>query len=277
MLEGYCATREPESLVILRIIDAILQSDAFTILTSQSEAPVPLTKILESYLSCLTEDNVDWESQYMLIATRLTGQLIEQPVVLPTTNVGAQVAWYHTYSSCRISTLVYQGQAIYGLFATPEPGQVFSAVMSVKSSCTQDGEELPTPIRIKLDIPSSLEGESLSCAYWNPALNNVVRNYPVPGRWETQGCQLIGQRGLSVVCECNHLTAFAVVRNLVVSAVSTIASTNRIGLTITTYACGVISLVFIAVSPDSSHLLTTMDRCLALLSSGFLQFASCPK
>jgi len=45
--------------------------------------------------------------------------------------------------------------------------------------------------------------ENLTCAYWH-IFDNMT------AQWSTDGCNLIGIKDRNVMCECNHLTHFAI-------------------------------------------------------------------
>ncbi|UJR08985.1 hypothetical protein I4U23_013235 [Adineta vaga] len=82
-------------------------------------------------------------------------------------------------------------------------------------SLTIDKPELIKPIRnfVKMNFyleQTHLEEENgnLTCAYWHIFENNMT------AQWSTDGCRLIDIKDRNVMCECNHLTHFAVLLDI---------------------------------------------------------------
>ena len=61
-------------------------------------------------------------------------------------------------------------------------------------------------IILKYDLSSEL---SLRNNYHTP-YHSVGEDEPLTGSWSEDGCSLMEQEGEAVVCECNHLTHFAI-------------------------------------------------------------------
>ncbi|XP_072026659.1 adhesion G-protein coupled receptor G7-like [Amphiura filiformis] len=112
----------------------------------------------------------------------------------------------------QVSFKVYQESS---LFISPSKDQNLIVAGSVVSGDILGSSKLKfeEPITIKFlpyqipDIASFVSNTSL-CVFWDFDLQNGV------GDWSTEGCTFVGIENDRVVCQCNHLTNFAVLMDI---------------------------------------------------------------
>jgi hypothetical protein len=120
----------------------------------------------------------------------------------------------------------------------PEGPFINSAV--IEGQVTSSGVTFVGKVRVRLRLlQTGVTGRIQSCAFWAfdeavdansaEASLNAKRSR---GRWSTQGCQVVASEtsGDSVVCECDHLTNFAVL-----TSGPQAKSRNRFALEVITY------------------------------------------
>lgn len=88
-----------------------------------------------------------------------------------------------------------------------------SVVVSVHFSRVFSRKDLNTPVLITLmKLPEAVEnGTKTECSFWDQSLDSGY------GAWATDGCRLVSESRNEAVCECDHLTQFAL---LVVSSLT---------------------------------------------------------
>lgn len=86
------------------------------------------------------------------------------------------------------------------------------------------------------------ESSGSKCSYWEQSLDDGY------GGWSEEGCELIRENGDEVVCECNHLTNFAILSGT--AAVEAEASIQRYTIIGATFAllCVLIVLIGVAIT-----------------------------
>ena len=86
-----------------------------------------------------------------------------------------------------------------------EQYHVLTRVISLTIDKSELINDLKTLIKINFYLENNYEQNnvSLTCAYWH-IFDNMT------AQWLTDGCYLINITGQNIMCECNHLTHFAV-------------------------------------------------------------------
>ena len=82
-----------------------------------------------------------------------------------------------------------------------------SQVVSVHFQGRFSRASLETPVMIKLlKTPLAAEnGTKTECSFWDQSLDEGY------GAWSTDGCRLLSEDEISAMCECDHLTQFALI------------------------------------------------------------------
>jgi hypothetical protein len=95
---------------------------------------------------------------------------------------------------------------------------VDSPVVSLEISNISDGQTLPAPVQITISISGGKYSELYRCIYYSFANSS----------WKQDGCALVKvvnvSEGIDVICNCSHLTNFAVGRVLLVFFLSFLGS-----------------------------------------------------
>ncbi|XP_033116020.1 adhesion G-protein coupled receptor G2-like [Anneissia japonica] len=96
------------------------------------------------------------------------------------------------------------------LFSSPSTSganssvEVMSLVLSVSVPDTQV-TNLRDPVTMSFGIPPSKSNyDNATCVYWDFTLQNGI------GDWSSDGCVINSTTGDVIICDCNHLTHFAV-------------------------------------------------------------------
>ncbi|CAF3870371.1 unnamed protein product [Rotaria sp. Silwood1] len=102
----------------------------------------------------------------------------------------------------RLTFSVYNQQS--GLF-DEKNYRVFTRIISLTFDKPELTKNLGTFVKINFYLENNYEEKygNLTCAYWH-IFNNMT------AQWSTNGCYLINITDRNVMCECNHLTHFAV-------------------------------------------------------------------
>lgn len=95
-----------------------------------------------------------------------------------------------------------------GLF-DEEQYRVLARVISLTIDKPELTENLGTFVKINFYLENNFQDENmnLTCAYWH-----IYKN--MSAQWATEGCYLIDRTDRNVVCECNHLTHFAILMDI---------------------------------------------------------------
>ncbi|XP_074642334.1 adhesion G protein-coupled receptor L3-like isoform X3 [Tubulanus polymorphus] len=109
--------------------------------------------------------------------------------------------------------------------------KIISATLSDSVGKKTDLTE-PVLFRLKHDITDGVEFPR--CAFWN------FKDSPNNGHWSTEGCRMVRHTPSETVCECDHLTNFAVLMDIVGTKLGT---HHELSLTVITYAGCIISIV----------------------------------
>lgn len=82
---------------------------------------------------------------------------------------------------------------------------VSSPIVSSSLSPSPTGGKLDPPVRITMTNQKPAEKEAVArCVYWN-----FEKSKELGGSWSSQGCRLVSISSNETVCECDHLTSFA--------------------------------------------------------------------
>ena len=92
----------------------------------------------------------------------------------------------------------------HGLFDQSQY-RVLTRVVSLTIDRPELTKELGAFVKINFYLENDLHHNqaNLTCAYWHIYENRTAQ-------WSTHGCTLIGINDRNVLCECNHLTHFAI-------------------------------------------------------------------
>ncbi len=95
-----------------------------------------------------------------------------------------------------------------GLF-DDEQYRVLTRVISLTIDKPELTKNLGAFVKINFYLENNLQYENinLTCAYWH-----IFEN--MTAQWSTDGCNLIDIKDQNVMCECNHLTHFAVLMDI---------------------------------------------------------------
>ncbi|XP_062891834.1 adhesion G protein-coupled receptor E1-like [Mobula hypostoma] len=77
--------------------------------------------------------------------------------------------------------------------------KVIAATISNKAASSNLKEKFNLTLRLNQE---KKVGEELKCVYWSNTKKNSV--------WKSDGCELINSNQTHVICQCNHLTSFAI-------------------------------------------------------------------
>lgn len=86
-----------------------------------------------------------------------------------------------------------------------EHSRVITRVVSLTIDQPQLTKHLDGFVKINFYFDSDLQDNqtNLTCAYWH-----IYEN--MTAHWSTEGCRLIDRNERNVLCECDHLTHFAI-------------------------------------------------------------------
>lgn len=92
----------------------------------------------------------------------------------------------------------------HGLFDQSQY-RVLTRVVSLTIDRPELTQDLGAFVKINFYLEKDLHDDqaNLTCAYWHIYENRTAQ-------WSTHGCALIGIKDRNVLCECNHLTHFAI-------------------------------------------------------------------
>ncbi|ELU11325.1 hypothetical protein CAPTEDRAFT_226868 [Capitella teleta] len=130
-----------------------------------------------------------------------------------------------------------------GIYETPEEKEVkmenrsqevISKVISASINGRSERQPLAEPITYTLEHTSHNNIYNPSCAFWEYSEKTL------DGKWSTQDCKMVATNTTHTVCQCTHLTNFAIL--LDVHGVE-MSDANKFGLSFITYACCIVSVV----------------------------------
>ncbi|CAF4166269.1 unnamed protein product, partial [Adineta steineri] len=90
-----------------------------------------------------------------------------------------------------------------------ESYRVLTRVISLTIDKPELTKHLQKFVKINFYLENNFqhENKTITCAYWH-IFNNMT------AQWSTDGCQLISIKDRNVICECNHLTHFAILMDI---------------------------------------------------------------
>ncbi|XP_072025149.1 adhesion G-protein coupled receptor G2-like [Amphiura filiformis] len=201
-----------QELVRLRIIEPTIGVDALTL----NSSAVGIAKIIGGVTFVVENDgnekNGDLTEEKVKTLTNVNDvpEDIETTLQLPESLFASPPSMTGSH---KVSFKVYQETT---LFVSPEKEALNLTVAGSVVSAEMLGNtitNLEDPVVIKFlpyqipDITENVANTSL-CVFWDFELQNGV------GDWSTEGCTFVGVENDRVVCQCNHLTNFAVLMDI---------------------------------------------------------------
>jgi hypothetical protein len=164
-----------------------------------------------------------------------------------------------------ISMILYQDDTLFVQKSSHR--NVTSPVLSLDIEGVQSGATLSGFVTFTFPLASGTNASSFTCAYWDVNAST----------WGTSGCQLVAAdtNTTHVVCQCSHLTNFAVLANPSNSADdSELSDGIRKSLEIITYVGLIASIVFMGITAFV-YLIYKVLYCLYWFKSPFATLVFC--
>ncbi|XP_070567268.1 adhesion G-protein coupled receptor G6-like [Ptychodera flava] len=238
---------------LLQTVDNLLSVDNDVLLASQ-ESHNSATRLLESVerLSRLIE------------ADNGSVTIVTQNIVLTVSKVNATVFKGLSFSSVPTSSQVVDKRTVSGLVIAASIGDL--TIINLRE-----------PVKITLAKNTSYRTINESCVFWDYNLNG--KN----GAWSSEGCTVSPEENdnNSVLCECNHLTNFALLVDIYNEGINidspnqkVLSIISNVGCTVSLFALAVAIVSLIAYKKKKDKDKVTMlllNLCLALFMA-YLMF-----
>jgi hypothetical protein len=129
--------------------------------------------------------------------------------------------------------------------------QVASKVISASVNGRSERQPLAEPITYTLEHTSANNIYNPSCAFWEYSERTME------GKWSTQDCKMVATNTTHTVCQCTHLTNFAILmdvhcvqvghisfwNSIALSSELQLSDAHKFGLAFITYAGCIVSIV----------------------------------